>query len=65
MRAIILMSIWTISFVISAISVYKLGVVFWSAFLVFSASSVYIQRHQKMLTREIGEIFNFKDEEFL
>lgn len=59
------MSIWTLSFVCAAISVCTLGVFFWTSFLVFAVTSVYIQKHQKKLLGDIDNMFNFKDEEFL
>ena len=65
MKTICIMFIWTLAFVMAALSVSQMGVVFWVSFAVFAASSVYVQRNQKRLLREVDKIFNEKDEDFV
>lgn len=51
------MAAWLISFIVAAISISSMEILFWVSFLVFAMLSVYIQRWQEKIIRDIDDIF--------
>lgn len=47
-----LLTIWVLSFMITALIANPESCVFWIAFIVFSWSSVYLEKHSKRLEQE-------------
>lgn len=58
-----LSSIMVVSFVLCAVTVSGLGLLFWLSLIVFSWSCLYTGSHKDTLSTELDKIFG-KDEEF-
>lgn len=54
--------VMVVSFVICAVTVSGLGVLFWLSLIIFSWSCLYTGRHKDTLSAELDKIFG-KDEE--
>lgn len=57
MKYNLVLSLWTMSFIIMTMSADIYSVWFWSALIVFGLLSCYITKHAKRLTREIDRDF--------
>ncbi len=55
MKAIPLMTIWTVSFCVSLATVESLSFLFWISFIAFGITSCYMAKHEKRFFREIEE----------
>ncbi len=63
MKVKLIATVMVMSFVICAITVCSLGIVFWVSLAVLACTSVYVNRHAEELESGIDEIFG-RDERF-
>lgn len=58
MKAEVIITIWVISFALSALFVGSLNCVFWLSFAAFSITSVYVEKNSDRIERELTNSSN-------
>ncbi|WP_298113217.1 hypothetical protein [uncultured Bacteroides sp.] len=53
MKTTVLSTLLALSFAVSALTCATLGIVFWTSFITFAGTCIYIDRHKKELEAEM------------
>ena len=62
MKAKILSTVMAVSFIVCAITIYDLSILFWMSLTIFSFSCLYASKHEKTLSAELDDLFGKDDE---
>lgn len=62
MKAKILSTIMAVSFIVCAVTIADLSILFWMSITIFSFSCLYASRHEKSLSAELDDLFGKDDE---
>lgn len=62
MKAKILSTIMAVSFIVCAITIADLSILFWMSLTIFSFSCLYASKHEKSLSAELDDLFGKDDE---
>lgn len=62
MKAKILSTIMAVSFIVCAVTIADLSILFWMSLTIFSFSCLYASRHEKSLSAELDDLFGKDDE---
>lgn len=62
MKAKILSTIMAVSFIVCAVTIADLSILFWISLTIFSFSCLYASKHEKSLSAELDDLFG-KDNE--
>ena len=62
MKAKILSTIMAVSFIVCAVIIADLSILFWMSLTIFSFSCLYASKHEKSLAAELDDLFGKDDE---
>lgn len=62
MKAKILSTIMAVSFIVCAVTIADLSILFWISLTIFSFSCLYANKHEKPLSAELDDLFGKDDE---
>lgn len=62
MKAKILSTIMAVSFIVCAVTITDLSILFWISLTIFSFSCLYANKHEKSLSAELDDLFGKDDE---
>ena len=62
MKAKILSTIMAVSFIVCAVTIADLSILFWMSLTIFSFSCMYASKHEKSLSAELDDLFGKDDE---
>lgn len=62
MKAKILSTIMAVSFIVCAVTIADLSILFWMSLTIFSFSCLYASKHEKSLSAELDDLFGKDDE---
>lgn len=62
MKAKILSTIMAVSFIVCAVTIADLSILFWISLTIFSFSCLYASKHEKSLSAELDDLFGKDDE---
>lgn len=62
MKAKTLSTIMAVSFIVCAVTIADLSILFWMSLTIFSFSCLYASKHEKSLSAELDDLFGKDDE---
>lgn len=62
MKAKILSTVMAVSFIVCAVTIADLSILFWISLTIFSFSCLYASKHEKSLSAELDDLFGKDDE---
>lgn len=62
MKAKILSTVMAVSFIVCAVTIADLSILFWMSLTIFSVSCLYASKHEKSLSAELDDLFGKDDE---
>lgn len=62
MKAKILSTVMVVSFIVCAVTIADLSILFWISLTIFSFSCLYASKHEKSLSAELDDLFGKDDE---
>lgn len=62
MKAKILSTVMAVSFIVCAVTIADLSILFWMSLTIFSFSCLYASKHEKTLSAELDDLFGKDDE---
>lgn len=62
MKAKILSTVMAVSFIVCAVTIADLSILFWMSLTIFSFSCLYASKHEKSLSAELYDLFGKDDE---
>lgn len=62
MKAKILSTVMAVSFIVCAVTIADLSILFWVSLTIFSFSCLYASKHEKSLSAELDDLFGKDDE---
>lgn len=62
MKAKILSTVMAVSFIVCAVTIADLSILFWMSLTIFSFSCLYASKHEKSLSAELDDLFGKDDE---
>lgn len=62
MKAKILSTVMAVSFIVCAVTIADISILFWVSLTIFSFSCLYASKHEKTLSAELDDLFGKDDE---
>lgn len=62
MKEKILSTVMAVSFIVCAVTIADLSILFWMSLTIFSFSCLYASKHEKSLSAELDDLFGKDDE---